>query len=111
MNNNRLSTSGKPIIPRALLLPEIAKLLSAGSNYEIKSSKTYIKSLDRKLSTNKPVSVQILDFYSEDVLETFHSISDCAKYLGVGVATVQYRVLKSNKFLFKGKSVFIKKMI
>ena len=37
MNNNRLSTSGKPVIDRLLLLVEVEELLNGPSNFEIKN--------------------------------------------------------------------------
>jgi hypothetical protein len=39
MNNNRLSTSGKPIVDRTLLLAEIIQLLNGPSNFELRNGK------------------------------------------------------------------------
>lgn len=39
MNNNRLSTSGKPAVDRTNLLTEIEELLNGPSNFEIKNNK------------------------------------------------------------------------
>lgn len=54
MNNNRLSTINNWTDETiTFLLSDIALLISKGSNYEIIKGKTYIKSLNRLLSTNK----------------------------------------------------------
>ena len=104
MNNNRLSTLGKPIVDRTLLLSDLAKLLSAGSNYEMRGGKMYIKSLNRYLSTNKTFSVQLIDEADGKILNSFPSVPEAAKLLGVG--TVHYRVRHGNRFLFDNKSVY-----
>jgi hypothetical protein len=109
MNNNRLSTSGKPAVDRTLLLSDLAKLLSAGSNYEMKGGRMYIKSLNRYLSTNKTFSVQLIDEANGKVLNSFYSVPEAAKFLGVGVGTVHYRVRHGNRFLFENKSVYFSK--
>jgi hypothetical protein len=109
MNNNRLSTSGKPVVDRTLLLSDLAKLLSAGSNYEMKGGRMYIKSLNRYLSTNKTFSVQLIDEADGKVLSSFSSVPEAVKFLGVGVGTIHYRVRHGNRFLFDNKSVYFSK--
>lgn len=82
MNNNRLSTNNTHTEEdRALLLSDIALLISKGSNYIHKGGKIYIKSQNRLLSTNKKIAVEVVEEGSGEVLDTFNSVSDLAKNL------------------------------
>jgi hypothetical protein len=114
MNNNRLSTSKEPRVDRTLLYTEIDKLLSGTSNYEIKEGKKYIKSLGRYVRHEisiKALGVQLVDSESGNILQTFSSFYDCSKFLGISRPTVSNRSLKGICFLYKGKSVYLKRVL
>lgn len=114
MNNNRLSTSNKPRVDRTLLYTEIDKLLNGTSNYEIKEGKKYIKSLGRYVRYEisiKALGVQLVDSESGNIIQTFNSFYDCSKFLGISRPTVSNRSLKGICFLYKGKSVYLKRVI
>ena len=108
MNNNRLSTSKVARVDRDLLQADIVKLLSGPSNYEIKEGRTFIKSLKRFKGSPTSKVVQLLDATSEDLMHTFFSIADSAKFLGELPQTTRLRVQKNTRFLFKGKLVYLK---
>lgn len=82
MNSNRLSSKSRstPVIDRALLQIEIEKLFTEGSNFEEKEDgRIFIKSLNRFFPpANIGVEVKDKDGL---VLNTFASLSDCAKIL------------------------------
>lgn len=82
MNNNRLSTSKVPKVDRDLIQVDIAKLLSEPSNYEIKDGRIFLKSLNRFKGSPTSKMVQLLDATSEDIMHTFTSIAESAKFLG-----------------------------
>ena len=114
MNNNRLSTSNKPRVDRTLLYTEIDKLLNGTSNYEIKEGKKYIKSLGRYVRYEisiKALGVQLVDSESGNIIQTFNSFYDCSKFLGISRPTVSNRSLKGICFLYKGKSVYLKRVL
>ena len=108
MNSNRLSSKSRstPVIDRALLQMDIEKLLMEGSNFEEKEDgRIFIKSLNRYLPpANIGVEVKDKDGL---VLNTFASLSDCAKYLGVPRSTATRRLRKSKPLLVKGKLIYI----
>lgn len=109
MNNNKLSTSGKPVVDRTLLLAEIEQLLNGSSNFELRNGKKWIISLNKYYhSSRKNICVFI---QSEDGINihSFDSLTDCAKFLSVDPTTVSKRILKNIPFLFNNKRVYIKK--
>lgn len=108
MNNNRLSTSKVPKVNRDLLQVDIAKLLSEPSNYEIKDGRIFIKSLNRFKGSPTSKLVQLLDATNENIMNTFPSIAESAKFLGVLPQTTRFRVQKNTHFLFNGKLVYLK---
>jgi len=77
MNNNRLSTNKTHSDEdRALLLRDISLLISKGSNYIKKEDgKIFIKSLNRRLSVNKKLGVEVVDVSQNEVLDAFNSVS------------------------------------
>ena len=83
MNNNRLSTSKVPKVDRELLQVDITKLLNEPSNYEIKDGRIFIKSLNRFKGSPTSKMVQLLDASCEDIMNTFSSIAESAKFIGV----------------------------
>jgi hypothetical protein len=99
MNNNRLSE---------LLQVDITKLLNEPSNYEIKDGRVFIKSLNRFKGSPGSKMVQLLEATNEDVMNTFSSIAEGAKFLDILPQTARIRVQKNTKFLFNGKLVYFK---
>lgn len=114
MNNNRLSTAVNEwsAQDRTYLLKDIAVLISKGSNYEIKSGKTYIKSLNRMLSTNKKVAVLLIERNTGDIINSFDSISGCARFLETKVTTAHERVKNNTDFFSSAhnKTVYLKRV-
>ena len=99
MNNNRLSTNNTySDEDRALLLSDISLLISKGSNYINKDGMIFIKSLNRPLSTNKKVAVEVVEVSSGEVIDTFNSVSELANKLEIKVQTAHYRVNNISKF-------------
>jgi hypothetical protein len=92
MNNNRLSSkSTTPVIDRSLLQAEIDKLLKEGSNLEEREDgRIFSKSLNRYLPPTN-IGVELKDQYGL-VINTFASLSDCAKYLGISRSTIARRL-------------------
>jgi len=78
----------------------------------ILDGKTYIKSLNRLLSTNKKVAVQVIAGDSGVNLQTFDSVSECAKFLGINIQTAHYRTKKKSNFYCStfNQTVIIKKI-
>ncbi len=112
MNNNRLSNSpngeeGGCLVNRDQLQTDISELLSRSSNYEVRCGKTYIKSLNRLKGSPTSKGVELRDFISGDIIESFASIAECAKYLNSVPQTTRGRALKGTPFKFNGKSVYI----
>lgn len=99
-------------VNRTLLLTDIALLINKGSNYMILDGKTYIKSLNRFLSTNKKVAVQLIAEDSGVILKTFDSVSECAKFLDINIQTAHYRTKKNSNFYCSSfnQTVYIKKI-
>jgi len=111
MNNNRLSTSkgsSATKVDRDLLQVDLDKLLSESSNYEIKEGRIFIKSLNRFKGSPTSKMVQLLDVTSGNIISTFSSIAESAKFLGALPQTTRIRVQKNTHFLFKGKLVYLK---
>lgn len=99
MNNNRLSTVNKwTEEDRTRLLSDISLLISKGSNYYFSGGKTFIKSLNRRLSTNKKVAVQVIAKDSGVVIKAFSSVSECGKFLGINVQTLHYKIKNNSYF-------------
>jgi hypothetical protein len=45
-----------------------------------------------------------------NIIMSFNSLADCAKYLEIPTSTLQYRIKKSKSFRFDNKLVEIKKV-
>jgi hypothetical protein len=88
MNNNRLSTSKSVRVDRALLHADILRLLSGPSNFEQIGDKIYIKSLNKYYSSTKAKVVQLVDANSDEVINTFTSLTACAKSLGMAQSSL-----------------------
>lgn len=108
MNGNRLSSKSRstPVIDRALLQLEIEKLLMEGSNFEEKEDgRIFIKSLKKFLPPTS-IGIEVKDKEGL-VLNTFASLSECAKFLGVSSSTAVRRLRKSEPLLVNGKLIYI----
>nr|YP_009663708.1 hypothetical protein [Dactylella tenuis]QCW06846.1 hypothetical protein [Dactylella tenuis] len=109
MNSNRLSTSGKSIEDRYLLLADITKLLNLTSNYETREDgRVWIISENKYQAKKsgaggKKKCVQLISL-DGSVFKTFNSLTDCGKFLGVSRKTVSNKMEKSQSVLFEGKS-------
>jgi hypothetical protein len=113
MNNYRLSSSLYPRIDRSLLVAEINNLLSGPSNYEIREGKTYIKSLNRYVKhdkLNKAIAVKLIDGQTGNILSTFNSFNECAKFLGTSRSSVSNRSINNNQFKHEGKVVYLQRI-
>lgn len=110
MNNNRLSTSRSPVVDRALLLEEIEKFLKGPSNLEEREDgRIFIKSLNKYYSDRAKIRVELQD-EKGNVINTFDSQADCAKYLGVSPPIVAKRIRNSIPTSLENKLVYIKKV-
>jgi hypothetical protein len=56
------------------------------------------------------MAVQLVDGLTGNVISTFNSFNDCAKFLGTGRSTVSNRAVKNNKFKHIGKLVYLQKV-
>nr|ATI20244.1 NADH dehydrogenase subunit 5 [Juglanconis oblonga] len=115
MNNNRLSTfsnkeGGTLDNQSPLLQVEIENLLSLPSNYEVQSDgRILIKSLNKYYSSRASTPIQLQDEKGR-VVETFDSLSDCAKYLNRSRSGLDLILRKDRGVLFEGKLLFLKKV-
>jgi hypothetical protein len=111
MNNNRLSTNSLKVelVDGPLLQIEIDKLLAAPSNLEIKEEgRIFIKSLNKYYSDRSSLSVEL---HNEEglVVNTFGSITDCAKFLSISRAVAGVRLHEKKPVLFNNKLFYIKR--
>ena len=89
MNLKRLSTNPDCdlIVKRKVLQDKIYKLLNSPSNLERKENgRIFIISQNRYLNEGAK-AVQLID-NKGNIINTFHSKADCAKFLGVSSTTV-----------------------
>lgn len=108
MNNYRLSTSKNIKIDRDQLLKDIAILLNGPSNYEIVGNRKILKYLNKLAGVGKQVIVQ-LEEENGNVIKTFYSILDCAKFFKVSITLIYSRLSDNKPIIFEGKHVYIKK--
>jgi hypothetical protein len=111
MNNKRLSTNlSFSKVDRVQLYTEINKLLAGPSNFEVKADgRLFIKSLNSYYTGGGSTQVEIKD-QKGLVVNTFSSLSDCARYLGLSQPTVKNKLTKNQPFLFENKLVYINKV-
>jgi hypothetical protein len=87
MNNNRLSTSGKPKIDRPALIADITNLLSKPSNYECdEEGRKLIISKGKYHTRATQKGVEII-YPDGKVAKSFKSGSDCARFLALPIGT------------------------
>lgn len=121
MNNNRLTTSGKPAVNRDKLLNEIENLLALPSNLryvpsnegETANGQILIVSEERYYSTKAEGrgKRKAVTLFSEDgtvVIKTFKSYTECGGFLGVSGPTVRERVRNGKVFEHENKLYILK---
>jgi len=113
MNNHRLSTNSNTKIDRTLLINNIEQLLNEPSNLEIKANgKVWIKSLNKYKSggsNNKNIKVHLQESNGL-VINTFESISSCARFLEIVPSRAKALLDNNKSILFNNKYYFIKKV-
>lgn len=110
MNNNRLSTKfNHTTEDRELLLNKINDMLLKPSNFEIREGgKIYIKSLNKYYYNNTvTLSLQMQD-ESGSVVKTWSSLTSCAWSLKISKSGIQKRIKNATRFVFEGKTVYLK---
>lgn len=126
MNNNRLSTAGLELVNRTLLQSEIEKLISGemkapalsslftGGSGDSVEEKITTESSNRRVWSNKAVMVHLVEVVGTqaegNILNSFNSLADCAKHLGISTSTLQYRLRKGKPFMLENKLVNIVKI-
>lgn len=101
-NTVRMSQPRKDILQR-----DIVKLLTVPSNLEVKEDgRIFIKSLNKYYSGSGMTKLELLD-KNGLVVNTFASISSCAKFLGIAPATVTSRLQKNKAVIVDNKELFI----
>jgi DNA polymerase/3'-5' exonuclease PolX len=53
--------------------------------------------------------VQLID-NKDNIIKTFNTLTDCAKFLGWSVPAASYRLKKQSLFNFENKLVYIKRV-
>lgn len=92
-----------------MLEADIAKSLN-NNNYDIIDGKVYIKSLNRYRHDTRAIGVELIYVSSSNILESFDSMYKCAKYLDKSYAYIHIKVKSGDKWEFKGKLVFLRKV-
>lgn len=98
MNLNRLSSSKLINVDRESLNKSIENLLNGPSNVEtLEDGKIFVKSLNRCFNTaaRDKIKVEVRD-ENGLIVNTFNSITSCAKYYGVPRSSLQWK-LQNNK--------------
>ena len=112
MNNRRLSTNSSHKIDRTTLTNKVEKLLNEPSNLEIRENgKIWIKSLNRYKRGSNYKSIKVKLQESDGlVINTFNSISSCARFLGIVPSTAKVLLDNNKSILLNNKHYFIKKV-
>ena len=109
MNNRRLSSSEVAIVDREFLYKEINLMLNKPSNLEIRNGNTWVISQNRFINRAEANIIQLIEEYGE-VVKTFYTYKDCAKYLEVSLQTIPNRINKNSLFKLKDKFYTLKKV-
>lgn len=113
INNNRL-TSSRISSPHtegeaSLFKVRLDKLLSGSSNFEVKEDgRIFIKSLKKYYTSGKTIGVQLQDVNSETVINSFVSLTECAKFLGMSLSTLHRRIRRNEPVLFENRQYYVK---
>lgn len=113
MNLNRSSTNIAKMSQPQLdtLQDDIVKLLAGPSNLEVKKDgRIYIKSLNKYYTGSGSIKVELQN-KNGLVVNTFGSISECAKFLGLAPLTVTTRLQKNMPVLVDNNELFVKKRL
>ena len=113
MNLNRSSTNAAKMSQPQLdaLKDDIVKLLAGPSNLEEKKDgRIFIKSLNKYYTGSGSIKIEL---QNKDglVVNTFGSISECAKFLGLAPLTVTTRLQKNMPIVLNDNVVFVKKRL
>ena len=103
MNENRLSTLGQLIVDRVELDLKINKLLNKPSNYEMREGRIWIKYENRFKSEGGISKTLELRDDHDNILNTFKSIAECARFLNISPTWVSALVKKADYFTFPKK--------
>lgn len=111
MNLNRSSLNPNKLtqIQLTKLRRDIDKLLSGPSNLEIKADgRIFIKSLNKYSTGGGNIKVDLID--QEGLLkDSFDSISECAKFLGLSAGTVTKRLRDNLPIKVGNQELFVLK--
>jgi hypothetical protein len=110
MNLKRLSSNESRMSQAQIdaLQMDIERLLGGPSNLEIKEDgRIFIKSLNKYYTGSGNIKVELLE-KNGLVFNTFDSISDCAKFLGLAPRTVTTRLTKNQPVIVDNKELFVK---
>ena len=103
MNNNRLSSRALKnssanemninILDRTLV-EKVKKLINGPSNYSIKDGLKFVLSDNKSIIPihRSKVGVEVIDFKSGVILQTFESYHECASLFGVTHSAIIYRI-------------------
>jgi hypothetical protein len=107
MNNNRLSTSNKPIVDRDNLSLKIQALLNKPSNLELREGRVWIISEARFQSEGgKSKALELRDDQG-NLVNAFKSISECGRYLSISPTSVSRLIKRAEFFTHNNKNVII----
>ncbi len=92
------------------MLSKVEDLFAKPSNFELKEDgKIFIKSLGRFYNNNtKPLELKMED-ESGSLVKTWPSLTSCAEGLGLSKSGVQKRIKNATRFVFEGRTVYLKK--
>lgn len=84
----------------------------------LETESTLDESPRKRLWSNTAVLVHLIEVSSEaqefssstNIINTFKSLADCAKYLNISTSGLQYRLRKDKPFRFKDKLVKVIRM-
>nr|YP_009568488.1 hypothetical protein [Drechslerella brochopaga]QBL02568.1 hypothetical protein [Drechslerella brochopaga] len=108
MNNNRLSTSNKPIVDRNELDIKVQTLLNMFSNFELREGRVWIISENRfKSEGGKSKSLELWDDQG-NLIKIFSSIAEYGRYLNISSTSVNKLIKKADFFTHENKNVIIK---
>lgn len=108
MNNKRLSNSGNKKASRYYINSEVSRLLNEAPNYETVDGKIFIRSLNKFHNSRNKIQVKLCDGEGI-VFQTFHSLNQCAEFVGVSAHTVSKKMKTSVPIEYNSKEFWIVK--
>ncbi len=109
MNNRRLSSCIAAIVDREILYQEIKNMLNKPSNLEIRNGNIRVISQNRFINRMTANLIQLISCNGE-VLASFDSYKDCAKFLGVSPQTIPNRIARDSQIKYKDILCNLKKV-